>query len=759
MQTKDPRVAEMTQEEKARFLRGDGNWNTPKPTDKNIHSVRMSDGPIGVRKEKVNDGGPLSEAMTSVCLPSGALLASSFDRNLAEEFGKVLGNEAKAYGVNVILGPAINIKRSPLGGRGFEYYSEDPYVVGEMAGAYIVGVQSQGIGTSVKHFAANSQETARMNINEIIDERALREIYLKGFEKAIKKGDPYTVMVSYNKINGVHATENPWLLTQVLRNEWSYSGLTISDWGAVNDPAKSVEAGLDLEMPEDGDINQPAVLKAIQTSPKTEEAADQAITRTLKLIDRCPALTMGSYDLDKDHAFAKKAAEESIVLLKNESVLPLRKEEKIAVIGQFAKAPRYQGGGSSHINSYQATSFLDLLKGVDYSYQDGYDLSDPNSDIDLLPAIKACQGRDKVLLFLGVPEKIESEGFDRADLKLPSNQQKLISELVKAGHRVILVLMNGGPLEMPFIDEVKGVLETYLGGEAVNEAIFDIVYGNVNPSGHLAETFPLHLEDCPATPYFPGDGFNVLYKESIYVGYRYYLTFHKKVLFPFGYGLSYSQFTYSDFTLEEVNGQYQASVKVKNTSLVPGKAVPQLYVSKPNRDIFNAEAELCGFEKIFLNAYEEKTVVFKVDPEVFTFFNAKLKKQVPLYGEYRFAVGIDCAHLLPARPVMKEGKNEDLPYTRNDVPAYYGENIVHVSDEEFSKLYGGKLPLTDKKAPFSLDTSLAQAILLGSKGAKALLDFLLKQDVIKADKALLRWSPMLRSAASLTSFRSSAGRT
>ncbi len=731
---------DLTLEEKASFLRGVGNWNTYSVERKNIKSVRMSDGPIGVRKEKVSDGKPLSEAKVSVCMPSGALLCSSFDRKLAYEFGKTLGEESKAYAVNILLGPAINIKRSPLGGRGFEYYSEDPLLAGTMGSSYINGLQSQGIGASLKHYCCNSQETGRMNIDEIIDYRALHEIYLKAFEIAVKKSQPYTVMVSYNKVNGFHTTESQELLTDILRTDWGYKGVTISDWGAVFDPIASVKAGLDIEMPCDHYYHYQKVLEEIRKDKDFEHKADESVSRIIELNNRCSSLEETGYDFEKDHQFSKEAACDSIILLKNEKVLPLKKNESLAIIGPFAANPRYQGGGSSHITSYKEPSFLETVSKngeYDYIFAQGYDLVDEKNENGLEPAVKASKGKDKVIIFLGIPETLESEGIERASMSLPDNQLKLVKEISKVNKNIIVVLMNGGPLEMPFVSDVAAILETYLGGEAVNEAIYDILTGKVNPSGHLAETFPLECTDNPSSPYFPGDHFNVQYKESIYVGYRYYTTACKKVLYPFGYGLSYSEFAFSDLAVIKTNDSYQVKFKVLNKSDVVGKAVPQIYIGKPSDIIFNAKRELCGYEKVELQPGEEKEIIIDIPSYFFTYFNIRENREVSLFGKYVISLGYDVDTIVESKEIEYKGTNLESPYDRNKIDSYFKADISAIDDETFKCLFkDGTYKLSLKDGANGFDTSFRQAALKGSKGAKAFIKIMSSVKGIKDNKTV-----------------------
>lgn len=565
--------AKMTLEEKAGLCSGSDFWHTKPVEHLGIPAMMVSDGPHGLRKQK-DEGDHLgvNDSIKAVCFPTGCTIAASFDRDLIREMGEALGTSCQAEGVGVILGPAVNIKRSPLCGRNFEYYSEDPYVAGEMAASYIEGVQSKHVGTSIKHFMANSQETRRMSSDSRVDGRTMREIYLPAFETAVKKSKPWTVMCSYNRINGTYAAENKWLLTELLRDEWGFDGFVVSDWGAVNDRVAGVKAGLDLEMPPSFGVNDKLIVEAVKNGTLEEKVLDEAVIRILNIIYRYMEHRdkTAVFDRDAQHDLSRKAAEESLVLLKNDGVLPLKKEQKIAIIGQYAKKPRYQGGGSSHINSHKVSGMLDFVQDMkNVTYAQGYDdrleeaddmaggradSIDPKSaDIAkalLDEAVQAAKEAEVAVIFAGLPDSFESEGYDRKHMRMPDSQNLLIHEIAKVQPNTIVVLHNGSPVEMPWVDEVKGILEAYLGGEAVGEAEYNILFGNVNPSGKLAETFPLRLEDNPSYLYYIGEGDMTEYREGVFVGYRYYDTKKMQTLFPFGHGLSYTEFAYSNLRLE-----------------------------------------------------------------------------------------------------------------------------------------------------------------------------------------------------------------
>ena len=543
----------MTLEEKAGMCSGLDFWHLKEVEHLGIPKVMVSDGPHGLRKQdEKGDHLGINDSIKAVCFPPAVLSACSFDRGLMEEMGKAIGREAQANDVSVVLGPAVNIKRSPLCGRNFEYYSEDPYLAGEIAAAFVKGVQSQHVGTSIKHFAANNQEYRRMSSSSEVDERTLREIYFPAFETAVKKAQPYTFMCSYNQINGTFASENKWLLTDVLRGEWGFKGYVMSDWGAVNDRVKGLEAGLELEMPASGGDNDAMIVKAVKDGALEEKILDQAVERILRIIfEYADHRKPQEFTMEKDHEEAQHIAEESMVLLKNENhILPLKTSEKAAFIGGFARNPRFQGGGSSHINCFKTTNVLDSVPcDAQVVYAEGFPADRDFYDKALADeAVKAAAEADKAVIFAGLPESFESEGYDRSHMRLPECQNRLITEILKVQPNTVIVLHNGSPVEMPWLGEIKGLLETYLGGQAGGAAAANILYGKINPSGKLAETMPLKLSDNPSYLNF-GGGEKVEYREGIFVGYRYYDTKEMDVAFPFGYGLSYTTFAYSNLKL------------------------------------------------------------------------------------------------------------------------------------------------------------------------------------------------------------------
>jgi beta-glucosidase len=641
-------IAQMTLEEKASLCSGLDNWHT-KPIERlGIPSIRMSDGPHGLRKEVPNQ----QTSVPSTCFPTAVTTASSWDRELIKQMGQALAQECQAEEVDIILGPAINIKRSPLCGRNFEYFSEDPYLSSQLATSYIQAVQSLGVGTSLKHYAANNQEYRRFTIDETIDERTLREIYLSNFEGAVKEGKPWTVMCSYNRVNGILASENKYLLTDILKEEWGFEGFVVSDWGAVDERVEGIKAGLDLEMPSSYGIGDQKIIEAVKIGKLDEKELDQTVERLLKIIFKAvDNRNRGTtYDKQAHHKLARKIAGESMVLLKNQdNILPLKKEGTIAIIGAFAKKPRYQGGGSSHVNPTKLDNALEeiekLVQGkAKIIYEEGYNLDNDEMNQELIDKAKETAKKSNVaIIFAGLPDRYESEGYDRKHMKMPENHNKLIEEVSKVQPNTIVVLSNGAPVEIPWIDKVKGLLESYLGGQAGGGAVADILFGEVNPSGKLAETFPKKLSHNPSYLNFPGEGNKVEYREGVFVGYRYYDKKEIEPLFPFGYGLSYTTFEYTDIIVDkkEITDKetIEVKVKVKNTGKVKGKEIVQLYVRDVESKVNRPEKELKGFEKIELAPGEEKTVTFKLDKRSFAYYNTEIRDWYVESGEFEILVG------------------------------------------------------------------------------------------------------------------------
>ena len=641
-------ISQMTLEEKAGMCSGADFWNLKGIERLGIPKVMVTDGPHGIRKQaEAADHLGINESEKAICFPAGCATASSFDRDLIRRQGELLGQECQAMNVSTILGPAMNIKRSPLCGRNFEYYSEDPYVSTEIAEALIEGVQSKNVGTSAKHFVANNQEKRRMTNSSDADERTLREIYLASFEGAIKKAKPWTVMSSYNRINGEFVGDNKEYLTDILRKEWGFDGYVVSDWGAVNDRISSLAAGLDLEMPPGDYENDRLIVKAVQEGKLDESVVDQACERILNIIFRYTENRdeKAVFDYEKDHKAAAEIEAECMVLLKNENeILPLTSDKKIAFIGKYAKTPRYQGGGSSHINSWKVESALEAAKEIqelaNVTFAEGYqDEKDEVVEALQSEAVKAAAEADVAVLFLGLPDNFESEGYDRKHMNLPNCQNELVEKVLEVQKHVVVVLHNGSAVLMPWKDQV----EAYLGGEAVGKAVAEVLAGIKNPCGRLAETFPLRLEDTPCYLTY-GKGFdNAVYQEGVFVGYRYYTSRKMETAFPFGYGLSYTTFAYSDLQLDKKEmsdkEHVEVSVKVKNTGKRAGKTVVQLYVAAPETEVVRPVRELRGFEKIFLEAGEEKTVTFILGERAFAYWNTLIHDWYAEEGTYKVMIG------------------------------------------------------------------------------------------------------------------------
>lgn len=714
-------VSQLTLSEKAGLCSGLDNWHTKAVERLHIPSIMVADGPHGLRKEQPSDGvSAFAPSYPSTCFPTASALACSWDRNLLFEVGQALAEECLQEEVSIILGPGVNIKRSPLCGRNFEYFSEDPYLAGEMAVNHIKGVQSEGIGTSLKHFAANNQEYRRMSIDALVDERALREIYLPAFEKAIKQAQPWTVMCAYNRLNGVYCSENKWLLNDVLRDEWGFRGIVMSDWGAINQRTRALAAGLDLEMPGGNRDNDSKLVVAVQNHELDSEMLDESVARLLKLVEGgiCNRKEGFHYGIDQHHALARKVAAECIVLLKNEEeILPLDPADKIAVIGDFARKPRYQGYGSSVINPTRLDNAFDELVKIatensQISYADGFVRDSEKVDHNLVQA--ACElarSAQVVVVFLGLPELAETEGIDRAHLHLPHNQNELVKELLKVNSNLVVVLSNGAPIEMPWARDVKAILEGYLAGQAGGGALADVLFGRVNPSGKLAETFPLKLEDNPSYENFPGGPQTVQYRESIFVGYRYYDKAGQKVLFPFGHGLSYTSFAYDDLKIERTHIQagekVQVSCTIHNSGQHMGKEIVQLYIGHAQDD-FYAPKELKGFEKVELAPGQSKQVTFQLDERTFAYYDVEKQDWVIASGEYQILIGASSRDIRLSGTVLIESGYVVRKDKNNSRFFYASLKNNHFTEAAFQTLYGKVLPQehAPSRGDITLNTSL-----------------------------------------------------
>lgn len=663
-------LQEMTLEEKAAFCSGSDFWHTEPIERLGVPAVMLTDGPSGLRKQAgTADNLGINASIPAVCFPSSAAVASSFDTALVRELGETLGNECQAEDIALLLGPGLNIKRSPLCGRNFEYFSEDPVVTGEIGAALVSGLQSRGAGSCIKHFAANNQETDRMNSNSVLDERTLHEIYLSGFETVVKKAKPWAVMCAYNKINGTHCSENKLLLTDILRKRWGYEGMVVTDWGAVGDRVKGIEAGLDLEMPGGSKRGTNAILSAVQNGTLSMQALDDAVRNNLRFV-ACAVQgkeSVSNFDYEADYQTAVKVAENSAVLLKNKfDLLPLPKDTRVALIGEFAKKPRYQGSGSSHVNSTKVTAALDFAPATAV-YAQGYNSAEDTTDEVLLAeAVRAAQQAQVAVIFAGLPEHAESEGVDRATLDMPENQNLLIERVAAVQPNTVVVLHNGAPITMPWLDKVAAVLELYLPGDGAGEAAMKLLYGEVNPSGKLAETFPRKLSDTPAYLSFPGERQESVYDEGVFVGYRYYDAKEMDVLFPFGYGLSYTTFAYRDLRLDrtKLNEGETVSVQltVTNTGNYAGQEVVQLYIAPPKGERFRPVRELKAFTKVALNPGESKQVQFTLDKRTFAYYESLFHDFYAESGVYQVEIGSSSRDIRLKAPITWNA-SRPLPVT------------------------------------------------------------------------------------------------
>ncbi|MFA0814414.1 MAG: glycoside hydrolase family 3 C-terminal domain-containing protein [Anaerofustis sp.] len=716
-------VSQMTLEEKAALCSGADNWHTVPIKHLKLNSVMMCDGPHGLRKEipKPEEHFGMSESEPATCFPPACALASSWNRALVQRVGEAIAEECRNEDVSVLLGPGVNIKRSPLCGRNFEYYSEDPYLSGQLGASFVKGVQSRGVGATVKHFAVNSQEYRRMVTDSVVDERALREIYLYAFEQVIKLAHPWCVMSSYNKVNGTYASENKMLLTDLLRDEWGFRGAVMTDWGAMNDVVASIQAGLNLEMPSSTGINPDRIILAVREGRLSEDVLDRACADIVMLVFQSNIGKSVQYLFSEhaNHFFAQRAAEECIVLLKNRNaVLPIAPmRDTVAVIGEMAVRPRYQGTGSSKVNPSRLLNPLDEIRKYDPSiaYAQGYDLDSDEPDERLeSEALALAATADKVVVFAGLPDRYESEGFDRESLSLPENHNHLIDQLLRVNPNLIVLLSNGAPVSMPWVDRVPAVLEGYLCGQAGAGAMADILFGAVNPSGKLAETFPLALEDTPCFNYFPGGPKTVEYRESLFVGYRYYQSAHKDVLFPFGYGLSYTTFEYSELSLSRDPSDSDVlnlTFRLKNVGHCPGKETAQLYVRDLQPLLIRPESELKGFEKVFLNPGESETVQMKLHKSDFGFFDTRLHRWNVYSADYQIMIGASSEDIRLTEIVsLKADDDYAPPYSYRELISYYDfkNRILTIPDLEFKRLYGAPLPRNDQPAvgTFDLESTL-----------------------------------------------------
>ena len=688
----DETINSLTLEEKAAFLQGWSTWTSYEKKNSGIPVCFLSDGPHGLRKQAgTGDHLGLNASIPATCFPTAATMANSWDEALGEELGRALGREAAANGVNVLLGPGLNMKRSPLCGRNFEYFSEDPYLAGKMAAAYIRGIQENGVAACPKHFAVNSQELRRMAMDSVVDERTLREIYLTGFEIAVKEGKPRSIMSSYNKVNGTYANENAHLLKEILRDDWGFDGFVVTDWGADNGHALGVKNGSNLVMPAPGPDAAIGLVNAVKEGRVSEADLDERLKELFRVLvsaDEAMKKAPKSFDKDAHHALARKCAEQSIVLLENDGILPLDWNAVVGIIGDFARNPRYQGAGSSMVNPTRLDNLYDCLRAAGVSiasYAQGFDRRKPNPDQKLIDeAVRVAEAAPVVLLCVGLDEIAESEGMDRSNMELSKGQRELIEAVCKVNRNVVLVLSGGSPFVIP--GSFRAAIHGYLGGQAGAGAMADALLGKVNPSGKLNETWPLQLEDTPACAYFPSKERTAEYREGLYIGYRYYDTANIPVRYPFGHGLSYTTFLYSDIHAEKD----RVTFTIANAGAWDGAEVAQVYVSCRDGNVFRPQKELKGFAKVFLKAGESRTVSVSLDDKAFRYFNVKTNRWEVESGIYTISVASDAAHVRLSANIRVEGTNAPAPY--GELPGYESGRITRISEVEYRDLLGHPIP-------------------------------------------------------------------
>ena len=703
-------LQKMSVEEKAAILSGQTEWTTWGLPRLGLSAIFCADGPHGLRKQEgAGDQLGLNPSLPATCFPTAATIANSWDPSLGEKIGAALGVEARTQGVHVVLGPGLNIKRSPLCGRNFEYFSEDPYLAGKMAAGYVRGIQSKGVYACPKHFAVNSQELRRMSVDAVLDERTLRELYLTGFEIAVKEGGAKALMTSYNQVNGSYANENEHLLLDILRREWGFDGIVISDWGGSNDHVRGVAARSNLEMPNPGLDSARQLLTALEDGRLTMEQLDQCVD---DLLDAILTLTTvqpaEAFDRETHHSLARKAAAESIVLLKNEDgLLPLKKGCKVALIGDFAITPRYQGAGSSLVNPFQVETMEKMID--EYPLDcigcaQGYRRSGGEDAALKQEALELARKADVVLYCFGLDEISEVEGMDRSHMRLPQNQTELLKELAEANPNLAAILSGGSAIEMPWQADCKAILHGCLGGQAGASAMLEVLTGRVNPSGKLSETYPLRYEDTPAYPYYPSAERTTEHRESLFVGYRYYETTGVPVRYPFGYGLSYTTFAYSDLRVSE-NG---LEFTITNTGSMDGPEVAQLYIGGPREKIFRPSVELKGFAKVFLKTGEHKTVKIPFDDKTFRYWNVKTSRWEVEAGVYMVYVGASSADIRLTGKIEREGTTTEYPYDPAMISCYYSGKIRDVPDSEFVNLLGRSLPASRWAGELGMNDAVCQ---------------------------------------------------
>ena len=730
----DDVLKEMTTEEKAALVAGtDFMYTNPIPR-LGIESVRMSDGPHGLRVQSESGDNGVAGSDPATCFPTSVTLASSFNTDMAHAIGVAIGEEAVHYGVDVLLGPGVNIKRNPLAGRNFEYFSEDPFVAGRMGTEHVRGVESLGVGVSVKHFALNNSENFRFMGDSVCDIRAAREIYLKPFEMIVKAAHPETVMCSYNKINGTYAAENQWLLTDVLRREWGFDGLVMTDWGATHDRFAMLSAGLDLEMPGDSEICRKWICDGVRDGTLDVEVLDEAVRNILTLGAKHEGRVKKNADFEAHHKLAARAAADGAVLLKNDSILPLKKDGEYLVVGELFEKPRYQGSGSSMINPTELVTpkaAFDKL-GINYTYVKGYRENSLETDKILIDeALAAAEKRELVLLFIGLTDYVESEGCDREHMRLPDNQLALINALIDNGKKICIVTYGGSPYEMPFADGASAILNMYLPGQACGDATASLIFGDVNPSGRLAETWPISYSDVPFADSFSRTSVEV-YRESVFVGYRYYTSAGKSVRFPFGHGLSYTTFEYDGMSLEREEEGIRVKVNVKNTGQAFGGEVVQLYVRAP-KGVYKPHRELRAFTKVYLEAGEATRVELFVPYDELKYLNVKEDRYILEGGEYVFEIAKNAEDVIIDASVTLDGEAVPSPYSDRVNEVYSALELDKMDDGVFEEMSGLKIPALPPKKPITLESRFTdlKATLMGKILYSAVLS-VAKRDLKKA---------------------------
>ena len=737
-------IKKLSLDEKCYLLSGRDFWSTYEFKKKGVPSINLSDGPHGIRKQEgAGDQLGLNGSIPATCFPTAATIANSWDPSLGEEIGRNLGEESACQGVEVLLGPGMNIKRSPLCGRNFEYFSEDPYLAGKMAAGYIRGIQENGVSACPKHFAANNSELRRQASNSVVDERTFREIYLTGFEIAVKEAHPKSIMSSYNEINGIYANENEHLLQEILRDTWGFDGFVVSDWGAGNDFVKGVLAGSHLEMPTTGGDSAEQLIAAVKAGKVQESMVDRRVDELLDVVlsthKAVSKYKDRSFDVEAHHAVAEKACEQSIVLLKNaDGILPLKKGAKVAVIGEFAETPRYQGAGSSVVNPTRLDSCMGIIKNFPLEvvgFEKGYPRFGAANPEMQAAAVELAKKAEVVLLYLGLDEIAESEGLDRAHMKLPPSQTALLEAVSAVNKNIVIVMAAGSAVEMPWLNQCKALVHGYLCGQAGAAAILRVILGEVNPSGKLSESYPFSYDDVPSGPYFPAKERSVEYREGLYVGYRYYETVNKPVLFPFGFGLSYTTFTYRDL----IATNKEVTFTITNTGNRDGAEIAQVYVSAKTPSVYRPAKELKGFCKVFLKAGESRKVTVPLDDKAFRYFNTKTNRFEIDNGTYDILVGANVSDIRLKASVQVAGTDAPLPLPVSELPSYASGKILSVSDEEFTKLLGHPIPDGRWTGKLRMNDAIAQ--LYYAKSLKARLAGKIMQNML--NKSMAKGKPDL----------------